>query len=192
MSDHENDIPWGVVHTRPYKELLAASLLEQSLGLEVYLPEVMRERRGVRKPTPFFPGYLFVRSRLAALEVTRINRTPGVIRLLTWKEAPQTIPAAVIETLRARVDAINGQGGLPSHPYRTGDRVLLIDGPLEGLEAVFQGPMTPSQRVTVLLTFLGQLQEVEVEVEHLEPAPPPPPRPPRRTRGKGRRIRKRT
>ena len=43
--------------------------------------------------------------------------------------------------------------------------------------------MRPSERVRVLLTFLGQLQEVEAPVAMLEAAQRP-----RRTRGKGRPI----
>jgi hypothetical protein len=56
------------------------------------------------------------------------------------------------------------------------------------LEAVFLGPMTPSQRVRVLLDFLGTQREAEVALDSIERVAPPPQRG-RRTRGKGRQIR---
>jgi transcription antitermination factor NusG len=96
----------------------------------------------------------------------------------------------VIEALRQQVDLLNAQGGLPEHSFRPGDPVLLTRGPLEGVAALFVGPTTPSERVRVLVQFLGSLREVDVDVETLElPGQHAEFKRERRTRGKGRRIR---
>jgi hypothetical protein len=52
--------------------------------------------------------------------------------------------------------------------------------------------MTPSERVRVLLDFLGGLRETNLSVDDLERSttPPPPARQERRTRGRGRPIRR--
>jgi len=197
--------PWYVVHTRPRKELLVTSLLEEDRVLEVFLPQVTQTRRGKdgarTEMQPLFPGYLFVRpnpketdpdeSDKAALNPRTINRTPGVVRVVALGDQPQPMDAAVVDAIRQQVEKLDDQGGLPQHPYKPGDPVRLTRGPLQGLEAVFQGPMKPIQRVQVLLEFLGQQQTVDVDVEDLEQsAAPPPARRERRTRGKGRRIKR--
>jgi len=41
-------------------------------------------------------------------------------------------------------------------PYRTGEPVLIREGPLSGLEAVFDREMKGSERVAVLLELLGR------------------------------------
>ena len=186
MSQHEDHSAWYVVHTRPHRELMVASLLEQSPTAEVFLPEVFRQGRDKRKLVPLFPNYLFVRLNVHDPDMVRINRTPGVVRLVSFSDRPVPVPDSFIDALRIQVERLNTDGGIATHPFHIGDTVRLTDGPLEGMEALFQGPMDPSQRVAVLLEFMGRLQEVKVDVSQLEAAPP---RPPRRTRGKGRRIR---
>jgi transcriptional antiterminator RfaH len=180
---------WYVVHCKPIKESYAAAMLQDWLGLYVYLPEVRRRFRGQIRQAPLFPRYLFVRANLQAIGVSSINATPGVLRLVTFGELPQPVPASVIETLRQRVDDFNARGGLAEHHFRTGAAVRLKDGPLRGLDAVFVGSVKPSERVRVLINFLGQLREAEVDVDTLEEvASDRAPKRERRTRGGGRRI----
>jgi hypothetical protein len=59
---------------------------------------------------------------------------------------------------------------------------------MRGLEGIFQGPTEPSERVRILIDFMGSLNRLEVDVDVLEPGPTPQHPPKRRTRGKGRRI----
>ena len=174
---------WYVVHTKPQNEVLASSLLAERLQVTVYLPEVRQQRRGKLQAAPLFPGYLFVQMDSGQTEASAVNAVPGVLRLVAFGGHPQSVPAPVMDALMQRVAAFDQAGGLPQHPFHAGDPVRLTDGPLAGLEAAFVGPMRPSERVRVLLTFLGQLQEVEVPVAMLEAAQRP-----RRTRGKGRWI----
>ncbi len=132
MSDHENNIPWGVVYTRPYKELLATSLLDQTIRPEVYLLEVMRERPGVRRPAPRFSGYFFIRSGPVGdhphqphagrhLNPDLAGRSPDYLSHYRQDPAPAD-------------GRHQRSGGLVAHPYHTGDRMRLIGGPLEGLD----------------------------------------------------------
>ncbi len=192
---------WYTVHTKPLREVLVADLLQERLSLAVFLPEALQWYRGQMVMRPFFPRYLFVEADLQKVEVSSINSLPGVIRLVSFGGMPQPLQPHIIEAIRKRLAAINAAGGLPRYGWNPGDRVRVTDGPLAGLEAVFQGPMKPAQRVKILLQFLGRLQTVEVPPEHLEPirTTPNPPHPPRTTpnpshsrrttRGRGRRIR---
>ena len=184
-------IPWYVVHTKPQKELMAASMLQERLGLNVYLPEVLQHYRGRRQLRPFFPRYVFVQVDFGEVAATAIDGTPGVIRLVAFGDRPQAMQTDMLAAIRERIDKYNAEGGLPQHPFHPGDKVRLTSGPLQGLEAVFQGPMKPTQRVLVLLEFLGHLHEAEVPIEQLERLGSGPQSSHQRTtRGRGRPIRR--
>ena len=183
---------WYVVHCQHFKEKIVATALTDHLGLTVYFPEVKRQFRQQMQPAPLFPSYLFVRANLedaGPVSVNAIDAIPGVLRLVTFGGIPQPVPAAVIETLRKRTDELNNQGGLPNHPFQPGEVVRLTEGPFQGLEAIFIGPMKPSERVRVLIDFLGSLRDAKVDVCILESTKAAPSvKRERRTRGKGRHI----
>jgi len=147
-------------------------------------------RRRKMVDRPLFPCYLFARLDLDAHGLVPVRWTPGLRRVVAFGDRPVSIPDDVIARLQERVEEVRAAGGLPSHDFRPGDRLRITRGPLRGLEVIFQGPMRPSERVRVLLEFLGQLREAEIPVHDLERVPDRKlHRPPRRTRGKGRRIR---
>ena len=180
--------PWYVLQTKPGRELLVASLLERYPDLPLFLPEVMQPRARGPRAVPLFPGYLFVQLALTTNAAGQIIHTPGVIRLVGPERQPTPVAATVIEALRTQVAAINAKGGLPRHDFAPGDTVVVTAGPLQGLEAVFTGTLTGSQRVQILLQFLGRQQQVTIEAALLEKVNPPPAaaaQQPRRTRGKG-------
>lgn len=189
MATQSPRLPWYVVHTKPRRELFAAGMLADDLGVVAYLPEVLQVGRGRRRSEPLFPGYVFIQADLSVTSLSRINATLGVHRVVTAGGQPQPLPAGEVEALRERVDALNAAGGMPTHSLNPGDQVTLKAGPLQGLQAVFIGPMRPARRVRVLLEFLGSLSETEVDVADLEPVSGATiERRPRRTRGKGRKI----
>jgi transcriptional antiterminator RfaH len=180
---------WYAVHCKPFKEQLAATRLAEHLGLIVYVPQIRTCFRGQIQFAPFFPRYLFVQANLQQVSMSHINATSGVSRLVMFDNIPQPIPAIVIEALRQRMAQFNAQGGHPNHGFHPGDNVRLKAGPLRGLEAVFVGPMKPSERVQILVEFLGQHRPAEVHVSSLErTTAEPAPMQERRTRGKGRQI----
>lgn len=179
-----------VVQVKTGRELLAAAMLELHLGLAVYVPQVTQRRQGRAGLSPLFPGYLFVMSDPARFVRSAVDAQPGVVRVVTMGATPCMLADATLAALQARVEAMNAAGGLPVHPFKPGDAVQLRSGPLAGLEAIFVGPTTPSERVEILLHFLGRTQRARVAAAELEAATQPHWRahPSRRTRGKGRRI----
>ena len=186
----QSNLPsWYVVYCRPLKEWQTAVALQAHLGLQIYIPEVKRRFRGKLQCIPFFPGYLFVAVDLQEVPLSRINAVPNVVRLLAFDERPQAIPAEVVDAIRQQVDTLNAMGGLTEHSFYPGQKVWIKQGPLRGMEAAFIGSMKASERVQVLLEFLGQLRQVEVDVgmlDHMYSAPGT--KVERRTRGRGRRI----
>ncbi|MCB0052766.1 MAG: hypothetical protein KDE24_24850, partial [Caldilinea sp.] len=84
-------------------------------GLATYLPEVTQRRRRAGGRQPLFPGYLFVESEPASFVRSAVDGQPGVVRTVAVDHVPCRVEAAVVEALRARVAAVNAQGGLPAH-----------------------------------------------------------------------------
>jgi transcriptional antiterminator RfaH len=163
--------------------------LQEQFDLTVYVPEVMCYYQGQVQRAPLFPRYLFAQIDLHTVPPSRINATPGVTRLVTFDTTPQKIPAAVVQAIHTQVERCNEQGGLPEHGFQPGDTVQFRRGPLRGLEAIFVGPVTPSQRVRILLEFMGRLNELEVDRNLLETRNRDAlPKRERRTRGRGRKI----
>lgn len=177
---------WYAVYTKPNAEYRVASLLAQK-GLEIFLPEIFswRPRRGHRTE-PLFPSYVFVRADWSTVPRTVVEWTPGVRRLVAFDGRPAVVPDSAIALIRRRLQ----EGIWTRAPFRPGERVRIVEGPLQGFEAIFEGPMTPSARVRVLLEFLGAVHRATVPITALAPASPTArPRPPRRTRGRKRWIR---
>jgi transcriptional antiterminator RfaH len=181
-----DDNIWYVVHCRPLKEAQAATNLRERLGVSVYQPQVIKRVRGRTQLTPIFPRYLFVQADLRHVQLSSINSTPGVIRLLDFGAGPVPLTDRMINSIREIVESLNMRGGLPTHQFSPGETVLLKGRPWHGLEAVFVGSMTSRARVVVLLEFLGRMNKVEIDIDIVEKAPVDrvgPPSLPTRVRG---------
>jgi transcriptional antiterminator RfaH len=184
--------PWYVVQCKPHKERYAVRALRALLGLTVFVPEMKIRSRGEVKYVPLFPGYFFVQVDLRKVARSRINSSPGVLRLIEFGGVPQVVPPFVMEVIFEEVNRYNNSSPLPSHELQPGDLVRVKDGPLQELKMIFVGGQTANQRVRVLFEFLGRMKEVQIEAELLEKITtaqiPPAPARKRYTRGKGRRV----
>lgn len=190
---------WHVLYTKPNAEYVVADHLERQ-GIPVFLPTVrsVRPRRGYQT-VPLFPSYVFFQADMDTFDMSVLHLTPGFRYIVKFDDRPATLPHSVIEFIRRKVAEINGQGGVPTHDFKPGDKLIIRSGPMAGLLAVFEGPMGPAERVQVLVEFLGRLTRAEIPVEQLEKTDPAeiahlfermkPRKRRRRTRGKGRRIR---
>ncbi len=149
---------WCVVQTRRYKERATAGRLARD-GLSAYVPLLERwPRPAVGSDVgPMFPGYAFV--RLSSLAFHRVLRTPGVRGFVCFAGVPAWLDGAVIEFLRSR----EGADGIIRADFPTsGQRVVIAQGPLRGLEAVLERRLPARQRVLVLLTLLQRETPIEM------------------------------
>jgi transcription antitermination factor NusG len=81
---------------------------------------------------PLFPGYVFVRIDLR--DRMRVLQSPGVVKLLGQDNKPESLPEMEIEALRT---AIAQKLSVEPHPFlKTGESVLIKNGPFEGLEGI--------------------------------------------------------
>lgn len=163
---------WYAVQVKRYEEhRVVRRLAAKTIPTFLPLLESPCRGRGAVRLEPLFPGYLFV--QLPALDVNpghwHIARwTPGVRRMLGTEHTPVPVPEEAMNVIRARVQELGF--ARPGVRFTPGTRVRIRSGPLAGLEAVFDGPISREGRVLVLLELLGQVGRAEVNDLDLESA----------------------
>lgn len=151
---------WYVAQTQ-YAQEKRAQLHLQNQGVDCFLPlytaQVMKN--GAIKPVAaqaLFPGYLFVRFDPENIHTTTIKGTRGITSLVSFGGLPSPLPDDVVARLRSH-DCLSPA---PDGPLN-GDRVEILDGAYEGLEAVWL-ENDGIKRAMLLLTIMNR--EVRVPV----------------------------
>ena len=133
----------------------------------MFLPRISlsKQRRGRWQTVveALFPGYLFVHLDLDSQNVAPIRSTRGVLGLVRLGGEVRAVPDGIIDELRARqID-----GSIELRPvFKPNDPVILVDGPMAGLNAVFKA-QTGLERVTILLEILGRTNVVTVSPQQI-------------------------
>lgn len=155
---------WYAVHTRTGMERMAQGHLENQ-GYAVYLPLHLKERRHARRidtvKRPLFPRYLFVELDLGTDSWHAINGTYGVHYLVTMGDRPASIPACVVDEIRARE---NEEGMVEVEepcPFSAGEVVEITRGAFADQTGIFKCG-DDRQRVTLMLSLLGRETEVRL------------------------------
>jgi transcription antitermination factor NusG len=186
---------WYTLYTSPNAEHRVASSLEER-EIEVYLPKVRRSEKNTRgKFIPFFHCYLFIHIDLDKTASSLWQWTPGLRYIVGFDGEPLPVPDLTITLIQHKLEELNKRLCQPQPQFKPGDIVRITNGPFAEMAALFEGPSKPSERVIVLLNFLGQISRVRLNAADLENAshlPSPtttaPQKRPRRTRGHGRYI----
>ena len=161
---HSADEPfWFCLKAQPKREHLAAEGLRKQFSIVCFAPRLRARKLTRRGPVWFveamFPGYFFAQfdyvSRRRAVE-----HAPGVRGLVQFGDRLATIDAATIEGLRRRMEANETVTIDPE--IKVGQEVQIAQGPLQGLEALVTQLLPASERVRVLLEFLGRSVQTEV------------------------------
>ena len=156
--------PWHVVHTKPRAEARALENLERQ-GFEVFLPMItlqkVRRAKLVNVTEPMFSRYLFLRTSDAMQDLSVVRSTLGVSQLVRFGTVPAKVPHAWVEAMRL-------QPSIEETLLKSGDIVLIADGMLKGLEAVYMQP-DGELRAMVLIDLLSKPHLVSYEVSSLLP-----------------------
>jgi transcriptional antiterminator RfaH len=166
-------IHWYVMHSKPRKE---AFLYEQLLlqDMEAYLPSVRTEPVNPRaqKMQPFFPGYLFIHVDLQKTSISDLRWMPGAIGLISYGGEPASITDGLIKLIREQVDQVNAMNAGYIDRFKSGDLVLIKDGPFADYKAIFDCRLSGSERVRVLLELIqGQKMRLELSARQLRALP---------------------
>ena len=165
---------WFVAKTKPRREAATAALLAER-GVETYLPIFAPHRNRPRDLEPLFPGYLFVRFDVDVPgDWLGVRSAYGISYFLGNQGAgdrmlPATLPDDLIDEIRRRV--ASQQGAIEGEVYRPGERVIIVGGAFDGLEAVFDC-RSGTARSRVLVELVGRLVPVSVESERLSRVAP--------------------
>lgn len=163
---------WYAVQAKSHNEArVLYHLTQRSIPAFFPLMEVVRRypSRRVTRLEPLFPGYLFAQFEAADCNPELWNAVrwaPGVKMILGTDGAPVPVPDPVIEAIQGRVQGLGFVR--PELRFVANDRVVIQRGPLAGLEAVFDRPLSRTGRVRVLMRLLGQERGVQVDPTYLE------------------------
>jgi transcription elongation factor/antiterminator RfaH len=154
---------WYALQTKPKKESFVEQCFKER-GREVFLPWIRQRRRvGTRfvwASVPLFPGYVFCRLELET-EARAVRYSPGVKDFVMFGDVVAEVGEDTVELLKARCP--QGFAQFEPRPYVRGDKVLIREGALTGLEGVFEREMKGKDRVAVLLELLGRQTRLVVE-----------------------------
>lgn len=147
---------WYCLHTKPRREARASDHLASELGLVTYFPRISQRRiyRRVSREMveALFPRYIFCQADATQLRAIRYAQDVlDVVRM-------GGEPVKVSEDLIAQLRAWTGSSNILriEHVFHAGDRVKIIDGPMQGLEAVVLENRSETDRVAILLSILGR------------------------------------
>ena len=171
MNDRKLERHWYVLHTKSRHEKVVNDLLLKK-SVEAYLPIVtVRSKRRDRKAmirVSLFPGYLFVKTDLLPQSHLEVVKTFGAVRLIGNNQGPVAVPDDTINSLQIMVNS--EQPVTTGSRLKTGDKVMVIDGPFAGVVGTFER-YGGKGRVIVNIEALGQYAGVEVSEEDIEIIP---------------------
>lgn len=155
---------WYVMRSKPCKEQFLYEQLT-ARNVETYLP-LMRSNAvnpRARKKRPYFPGYLFVHLDLSLESHVNLQWVPGGMGLISYGEEYPIVPSNLITAIHRRLEEIEQGGGELFFDLKSGDSLIIQDGPFQGYEALFDSRIKGTDRVKVLLKLLrGQFVKVEI------------------------------
>ena len=175
-SPQTSEKKWYCVRSQPRQEHVAAAHLQQLSEIDVFCPRIRfkkcsRVGGALSVTQALFPGYFFARFRFD-IEHRTVRFAHGVRGLVHFGQKYPSIPDGLIANLRSSV----GDGPVKdiSPPLTEGMAVTIIEGSFRGFSAVITGIRSSTERVRVLLEFLGTTVEAEVHGDLVLPILPHP------------------
>ena len=143
---------WYLVRTKTGKERWVRDQLANVVP-EVFLPmlkaKAPRWGRMAVSISPLFPCYVFARFDLQS-QYFDVKYMAGVRAIVSAGTDPLAVPAAIVSDIRSR--GVDDVIEIPDKPIGTGERVMVVDGPFRGFEAIFQRYLAGAERVAILLS----------------------------------------
>ncbi len=166
---------WYLLRTKVGGERMAQDHL-RTIVERTFLPlgttRLRQKDRLVERVGPLFPCYMFALFSLAET-ARRIRYTPGVREIVRFGEQAAAVPLWVIEQLALNCAQAPGEVVPSRLPHGTAVRV--VDGPFRRLDAVFDGYLTGTERVAVLLSVMNAERRVVMPGTMVMPSAMPMP-----------------
>ena len=160
---------WYTIYSKSRQERLALENLQRQ-AFETYLPLIQerKQRRGkwAYIIEPLFPRYLFVRLNVEEESTAVIRSTRGVTSMVRFGNDLVPVADTLIDALKQTVDPESGVHNIEPHTFKTGDPVVVVNGPFKDLAGIFQAS-TGAHRALILLELLGRMNPVTIGCEAL-------------------------
>jgi len=158
--------PWHVVQSKPRMEQRAKENLENQ-GFEVFLPmlEIQKVRRGKLQTVtePLFSRYLFLRITEQMQDLSVVRSSKGVSHMVRFGTVPARVPDAWVRGM------VQQPASAVQKMFKSGDTVVVADGPLKGLEAVYLEE-DGEARAMILINLLSKPHTLSYDVANLLPS----------------------
>ena len=160
---------WFVVQTKPRQEDIAFENLERQ-GFAPYLPKIPLKKkirnRWQKVIEPLFRNYLFIHVNPQLQSTASVRSTLGVTKMV--KFGMELVPVAdeVVELIQKREAEIQQVFDSNVSQFKKGDRLEITEGPLAGLQAVFQ-MQNAQERIFVLMEILGKQSRVSLSMNQV-------------------------
>lgn len=166
VCDNSAERLWYAVKCKPRHESIVSTNLDRA-GIPIFFPQI-RDSRKVREKLvwsfgPLFPGYLFAKFDVK-FEYRIVKYARGVHGIVSFGANPAVVDEDLIQAIQERLD--DGSVNLVK-PFRTGQIVKIKDGPLHGMEAIFERHTPPYQRAVLLLRAISFRAKLIVDLEDI-------------------------
>ena len=172
MADY-NDARWYVIHTYSGYENKVAKDLEtivenrklQDYIMDIKIPtETVTEIKddGTQKQyeRKIFPGYVLIKMIVTDDSWFVVRNTRGVTGFVGPASKPVPLTDAEVESLGVEKHSVEV-------PYKAGDNVKIISGPLEGFVGVVEEVDVPANDVRVLISMFGRETPAQFELDQV-------------------------
>ncbi|MDA7506073.1 hypothetical protein N9868_02610 [Akkermansiaceae bacterium] len=163
---------WYVVRTQVKREHIAAAHLRKLDDVEVFLPRIRylkNTRRGkIWWVEALFPGYLL--AKFDHYHLSRaVTHCPGVSKVVGFGQSVPEVPTSFVTALQEQVAKFQTEGDEIQVGWKltVGEEVEIADGPFKGMEGTVLKIRSATERVSLLLDFLGEEKPIELSLAHL-------------------------
>jgi transcriptional antiterminator RfaH len=143
---------WYLIRTKTGKERWVKDQIAP-MAHEVFLPLLKaRQPRWGRMADsigPLFPCYVFARFDLKQ-RYFDIKYMAGVRGIVSAGIDPLAVPDSIIDEIRRR--GVDDIVEIFEKPLGTGEKVVVVEGPFRGFEAIFERYLSGAERVAILLS----------------------------------------
>lgn len=162
---------WFCVRCQTKREHIAANHLRELEEIEVFCPR-LRYRKATRRGKiwwvePMFPGYVLAKFNIAEME-RAVTFSQGVRGLVRFGSEIPPVPEAFVEALkleiRSRIGSEEDEVVTLTPTIELGDEVEVAHGPLQGMQGTVIGVPSATERVKILIEFLGNPQAVDLDI----------------------------
>ena len=172
MNSPASKVPeWFCVRCQTKREHIAASHLREIEGIEVFCPR-LRYRKATRRGKiwwvePMFPGYVLAKFNISEME-RAVTFCQGVRGLVRFGAGIPAVPASFVEAMKREILDRNGAEESElitlSPTLEVGDEVEVAHGPFQGMHGIVVAVPSATERVKILLEFLGNPQAVDMDL----------------------------